>query len=143
MDITQILQLGAKAFIESNGSGNAGSNLDLSSVISGFSKLTDGGEFNIGSIVSLMQSGDVSDLLQSWLGDGENQSISSDQISGLLGNDKIADFASQLGLSESEAVGGLQDALPKMIDNSSSGGSLLDSLGGAQGALGLAKNLFG
>ena len=46
-------------------------------------------------------------------------------------------------MSESEAVGGLQDAMPQMMDQASSGGSLLDSIGGISGAIGLAGKLFG
>jgi hypothetical protein len=37
----------------------------------------------------------------------------------------------------------LKDALPQMIDKSSSGGSLLDNLGGLSGALGMAKKFLG
>ena len=142
MDLNQILQMGAKAFIESNGSGEAGSNLDIGSVMSAFSSLSDGNEFNIGSIIGLLQQGDIGDMLQSWLGDGDNQAISANQITDIFGSDKISAMASQLGVTEAEALGGLQDALPKMVDSSSSGGSLLDSLGGAQGAFNLAKSLF-
>jgi uncharacterized protein YidB (DUF937 family) len=90
-----------------------------------------------------MQGGSMGDILQSWLGDGQNDSISGSQVSDLLGSDKIAAFASQLGLSQDEAIGGLQDAMPKMVDNASSGGSLLDSIGGISGALNMASKLFG
>jgi len=48
-----------------------------------------------------------------------------------------------LGLSTSEAAGGLSEALPQMVDNASSGGSLLDSFGGIEGVTGLAGKLFG
>jgi hypothetical protein len=42
-----------------------------------------------------------------------------------------------------EAAGGLSDALPQMVDKASSDGSLLDSIGGVSGALGMASKLFG
>ena len=64
-------------------------------------------------------------------------------FSNMLGADKIADFASKLGLSNEEAAGGLSEALPQMVDKASSGGSLLDSIGGISGAVGLASKLFG
>ncbi|NOQ78112.1 MAG: hypothetical protein GQ546_01790 [Gammaproteobacteria bacterium] len=85
----------------------------------------------------------MANIFQSWLGDGQNQKISGNQISEMLGSDKISEFASQLGLSEDKAIGGLQDAMPKMIDNASSGGSLLDSIGGIEGAFNLASKFFG
>jgi uncharacterized protein YidB (DUF937 family) len=61
----------------------------------------------------------------------------------MLGADKISEFASKLGLSNEEAAGGLSEALPQMVDKASSGGSLLDSIGGISGAVGLAGKLFG
>jgi uncharacterized protein YidB (DUF937 family) len=144
MDIGNLLQLGASAFMKSSQSGEAGSNLNLDTLISGLSNLI-GGEngFDISSLLSNMQGGDLLGMAQSWLGDGENQSIDASQIMSLFGSDKISAFASQLGMSETEAVGGLSDALPQMIDQASSGGSILDSVGGIEGALGLAGKFFG
>lgn len=145
MDMKDLLKLGAQSFKDSQGSGAAGSNLDISSLSSALSGLTGGskGGLDISSLMGLMQNKGMGDLVQSWLGDGQNQSISGDQVRNLLGGDKLSSFASQLGVSEDEAVGGLQDALPHMMDNASKGGSLLDSLGGAKGVMGLASKLFG
>lgn len=143
MDLNDLIKMGAEAFSASKGSGAAGSSLDANTLISALSGLTSGsGGLDIGSLISNMQSGGLGDMLQSWLGDGENAAISGQQISDVLGSDKISAFASQLGLSQDEAIGGLQDALPKMVDNASSGGSLLDSIGGIEGAMGLASKLF-
>jgi len=145
MDMNDLLKLGAQAFMNSRGSGTAGSNLDMGSLISALSGLSgaqQGGGLDISSLMSGMQGGDMGDMLQSWLGDGQNQAISGGQVSNLLGSDKISAFASQLGLSEDEAIGGLQDAMPQMLDKASSGGSILDSLGGVSGALGMASKLF-
>ena len=61
----------------------------------------------------------------------------------MFGSDKISEFASKLGLSEDEAAGGLSEALPQLVDKASSGGSLLESMGGISGALGMAGKLFG
>ena len=144
MDMNDLLKMGATAFMNSQGSGTAGSNLDLGSITSALSGLSGGGSgIDISSILGGMQSGSMGDMLQSWMGDGENQEISGNQISELLGSDKISEFASKLGLSEDEAIGGLQDAMPKMVDNASSGGSLLDSVGGIGGALNMASKFFG
>ena len=147
MDMNELLKMGAKAFMDSQGSGNAGSNLDPGVLSSALSDLSGGnggsGGIDIASIASSMQSGGMGDLLQSWMGDGQNQGISGNQISELFGSGKISEFASQLGLSEDEAVAGLQDAMPQMVDNASSGGSFLDSIGGIKGAINLVSKLFG
>ena len=151
MDISDLLKMGASAFIQSKMSGDAGSGLNSDMLSSALGSLMGGGNssvdkgdggFDIGSILSSMNGGGLGDIAKSWLGDGENSGISTDQVSSMFGTDKIADFASQLGLSQDEAAGGLADALPKIIDNASSGGSLLDSIGGISGAINLAKKFF-
>ena len=143
MNMDDLLQMGAKIFSESNLSGDAGSNLDLGSIVSALSGVTGGQGFDLGSLMSSLNSGGLGDIAKSWLGDGANEGSSPDQVSSMLGSDKIAEFASKLGLSTEEAAGGLSEALPKIMDQGSSGGSLLDSIGGIEGALGLAGKLFG
>ncbi len=146
MDMGDLLKMGASAFMNSNRSGDAGSGLDLGSLTSALSGLTGGGSdggFDIGSLLGNMQSGGLADIAQSWLGDGDNAEISDEHVTQMFGQDKISEFASQLGVSQEEAVGGLRDALPQMVDNASSGGSLLDSIGGISGAMDLAGKLFG
>lgn len=144
MNMDDLLQMGAKIFSESQLSGDAGSKLDLGALTSALSGLTGSGEgFDIGSLLSNLNAGGLGDIAKSWLGDGGNEGISPDQISNALGSDKIADFASKLGLSTEEAAGGLSEALPQIMDKGSSGGSLLDSLGGIEGVMGLAGKLFG
>jgi uncharacterized protein YidB (DUF937 family) len=56
--------------------------------------------------------GHMQELLSSWLGDGENASLSSQQLSESLGQDKISAFASQLGLDEGQTTSALADVLP-------------------------------
>ena len=147
MDMANLLKMGATMFINSNKSGDAGSGLDMGSLTSALSGLAGGDRssdgVNLGSLVSKMNSGGLGDIAKSWLGDGNNAAISPDQITNMLGADKISAFASQLGLSNEEAAGGLSEALPQMVDKASSGGSLLDSIGGISGAVGLASKLFG
>jgi uncharacterized protein YidB (DUF937 family) len=147
MDMIELLKMGAATFINSNKSGDAGSGLDIGSLTSALSGLVGGGRsdagIDLGSLVSKMGSGGLGAIAKSWLGDGNNEAVSPDQITNMLGADKISEFASKLGLSKDEAAGGLSDALPQMVDKASSGGSLLDSMGGLSGALGMAGKLFG
>ena len=144
MKMDELLQMGATVFSKSSLSGNAGSNLDVSSLVTALSSLTgsDGG-FNVGALMKNMDAGGLGDIAKSWLGDGANEAISPEQITSAIGSGKIAEFASKLGISEKEATGGLSEALPKMMDKASSGGSFLDSIGGVEGALGFASKLFG
>jgi uncharacterized protein YidB (DUF937 family) len=146
MDMANLLKMGATMFMDSKQSGDAGSNLDIGNLTSALSDLAGGdsseGGFDLGSLLSKMDSGGLGTIAKSWLGDGNNEAISPDQISNMLGADKISEFASKLGLRSEDAAGGLSEALPQMVDKASSGGSLLDSIGGLSGAIGLASKLF-
>ena len=146
MDMGSLLKMGASAFIKSKMSGDAGSALDsdmLSNALSGLTGDSAEGGLDIGSLLGKMQGGGMADMAASFLGDGDNAEMSDSNITDLFGADKISNFASELGLSEEEAVGGLRESLPQMMDQASSGGSLLDSVGGIGGAIGLAGKLFG
>ena len=144
MNLSDLIQMGATVFRDSSLSGDAGSQLDIEAIGSALSGLTEGsGQLDIGSILENLNSGGLGDIASSWLGDGANERISPEQISEVIGPDKMSDFASKLGLGMDEAAGGLSDALPQMIDKASSGGSILDSIGGIEGAIDLAGKLFG
>jgi len=101
------------------------------------------GGVDIAALASKMaSSGELSSVIGSWLGDGANAGISADSITSMLGSSNVADFASKLGVDSSTAASGLSEALPQMMDKFSSGGSLLDSVGGAGGLLGAAKSFL-
>jgi len=100
------------------------------------------GKTDLSSLVSNMKGGDLRSIAESWLGDGPNKSIESGQITQILGNDKIATFARQLGISQEDATAGLAEAVPVVVDKSSRGGALLDMVGGTPGIIGLLKKLF-
>lgn len=85
------------------------------------------------------QSGGLGDVVNSWLGDGSNSPISTDTIMQVLGSANIADFAGKVGTDTDSAASGLADIVPQLIDQASSGGSLMESAGGLLGA---AKSLF-
>ncbi len=101
-----------------------------------------GGGFDLGGLVSNMMGGGLGDTVSSWLGDGDNDPISSDQVKELFGSDKVSAFANELGVDEDTAADTLADAVPQMVDKSSSGGFLLDMVGGMDGVMDMAKKLF-
>ncbi|MDT8364671.1 MAG: YidB family protein [Nitrosomonas sp.] len=100
------------------------------------------GKLGLTSLVSNMKGGDLRSLAESWLGDGPNKAVETSQIAQIFGNDKIAAFAKQLGISQDEAATSLTEAVPVVVDKSSRGGALLDMVGGAPGIIGLLKKLF-
>ncbi len=143
MEQGDIIKLAAKLFqgkLDQDGDG-----IDLGDIQSAIGSLvTDNNDaLDLSSLVSNMNVGSMMSIASSWLGDGENESISSNQLSELLDSDKLSAFASQLGISEDSALNGLTEAVPAIVDKSSSGGSLLDSLGGFDGVMSMASKLFG
>ena len=101
-----------------------------------------GDQFDLSGLLGMMQSGGLASLAASWLGDGGNDAISPGQIREVIGDGKIADAAMELGTDQDSLLSGLAEAIPQMVDRASSGGSLLDSVGGLGGAMDMAKKLF-
>ena len=124
---------------------NTGLSLDAATVNSALSGLIGDGQGGIdlaGLAGKMSQNGDLGAVLSSWLGDGANSAISGDSIASLFGQADISKFASQLGVDPATATQGLANALPGVVDQASSGGSLLDSVGGVDGLMGMAKSLL-
>lgn len=129
----------ASQLLASKMSGSASNNNDMvSQVIGNLLGGQGGSDLDLGSLVGKLQDSGLGDVAQSWLGDGDNAGISSSQIENLLGSDKIAQAASQLGADQNDLLQGLQNMLPQVVDKSSSGGNLLDSVGGIGGLASLA-----
>ncbi len=119
-----------------------GSDVNSDAIAAGLQSLL-GGELDISTLISSMSSnGALGDILGSWLGDGDNMSIDTNSIKEMFSADQLTGFASKLGLDNDSASSLLADVVPNMVDKSSSGGSLLDSVGGLEGALSMAKKFF-
>ena len=99
-------------------------------------------KMDIGSLVGGLKEKGLGDVAESWLGDGANKAISAEQLKDVLGADKVAAAAAELGTDEGSLLDTLKDAVPQMVDKSSSGGSLLDSVGGVGGLAGMAKKFL-
>lgn len=140
-----LMKLGTQLVLSKLGGNTSESGIEsaLSSLLGGGGN-SDGG-LDLGSLVSGMMKngGGLESIVGSWLGDGDNESVSGSQIKDILGSDKISEFASKLGVDDDSAADSLAEAVPQMVDKGSSGGSLLDAVGGISGALNLAKKLLG
>lgn len=63
-------------------------------------------------ILDQLHAGGLGSAVSSWLGSGQNQPISVDQLKGVLANAHIEQIASQLGLSPDTALAALAEHLP-------------------------------
>jgi len=101
-----------------------------------------GNSADIGGLVNGLKEKGLGDVADSWLGDGDNAEISADQLKDVLGGEKVAAAAAELGTDEGSLLDSLKEAIPQMVDKSSSGGSLLDKVGGLGAVTGMAKKFL-
>jgi uncharacterized protein YidB (DUF937 family) len=100
----------------------------------------------VGGVVQSLSQGGLGDVVNSWIGSGQNSSITPGQIQGALGSGPINEIASKLGISPDMAGTVLSQVLPHIVDHltpngqvpqgglSGAGSSLLQSiLGGSFG----------
>ena len=141
-----IMQLASQLMTQVADNNNDGQ-VDINEAVGTLSRLFSGGgsgsSMDLGGLVSKMQGSGLSDIAGSWLGDGDNQAISSQQISDLFGSDKIAEYASALNINTDTAQDQLANIVPQMVDKSSSGGQLNDLLDAVGGLEGIGNMLFG
>lgn len=97
---------------QSSQSGEGGNSAMLQSVI-GLITSQSGG---LGGLVEKFKSHGLEEQAKSWIGLGDNQPITADQITKVLGHDKVAQVAEEAGVSHDEASAGLAQYLPKIID---------------------------
>ncbi len=148
MDLTEILNMGAD-IIKGNSDDNT-TNLDSKSITDALSNIfsgKDGESIDLSSILSKISDGNFSEIIGSWIGNGENKPISTEEISDLLGEDKISEFASSLGLNLDSAKKALSDALPNLVDKVTSGDNsfindMLEKVGGVDGAMDMIGKMF-
>ena len=58
----------------------------------------------LGELTSKFQSAGLGNILQSWIGSGQNLPISADQVSKVLGAGTVADLAKKAGIGERETT---------------------------------------
>jgi len=70
----------------------------------------------LGGLIQSFQQKGLGELVNSWVGTGQNLPISADQIQNALGNDKLQEIAQQSGVSIDNIGSHLSSLLPVLID---------------------------
>lgn len=142
-----LLKVGA-SMIQGN-SDDATTGLDIDDIAKALDGLVGNGQggLNLVTFVSGLSGNGLGEIVGSWLGNGENKVISTEQITTLLSADKITAFASELGLSQESASSALAEAVPQIVDKATAGeGSIMDEMlaqaGGPQGAMEMLGKMF-
>ena len=67
-------------------------------------------------IIGALQNAGLGDAVSSWIGTGQNQPVSGEQIQQALGGDQLSELANAAGISQDDAAGQLAQFLPGIID---------------------------
>jgi uncharacterized protein YidB (DUF937 family) len=78
----------------------------------------------LGDLLNQLQQGGHGDAANSWVGSGQNKSISPGDLGRALGADQIEGLMSQTGLSRDDLLAGLSQHLPEVIDHLTPDGRL-------------------
>ena len=76
----------------------------------------DGGQGGLKGLIAKFQQAGLGSVVGSWVGHGQNQPISRDELTNVLGPDTMASLAEKLGMSQHDAAGQLSNVLPGLID---------------------------
>ncbi|HEU0273625.1 MAG TPA: YidB family protein [Candidatus Udaeobacter sp.] len=82
------------------------------------------------------------DAFSSWVGMGENQSVSSNQVQEALGSDQIRAIASRMGVDPALASNFLAEYLPKIVDKLTPAGKIDQAADHQQGLAALLPSLL-
>ena len=119
-DITQLA--GVSGATGGNLTGNAAL---LQSVLGMLGSSGSGG--GLGGVVQAFSHAGLGDIVSSWVGTGQNQPISAQQLQHGLGADRLRDLAQAAGLTEEATAGALSGLLPTVVDKLTPEGNLPQS----------------
>ena len=75
-----------------------------------------GGQGGLQNLINQFNSKGLGDIIGSWIGTGQNKSISADQIQNVIGSEALSGIASKLGINVSDLSGQLSNLLPGVVD---------------------------
>lgn len=98
----------------------------------------------LAGLVEKMTQGGMGDIAKSWVSTGQNLPISPDQLSQLLGGDRVGALAGQLGMNQGDLLGQMSQMLPQVVDRLTPQGSIPQGdIGAMLGSGDLGKMLGG
>ena len=80
----------------------------------------------LGGLVSSFEQAGLGHVVQSWIGNGANQSVSPQQLQGVLGDDQVQTMASQAGMAPNDFLSQLSQHLPNAVNAMTPNGNVPD-----------------
>jgi len=103
----------------------------------------DSSQGGLGGLIAKFQRAGLGNVVSSWVGSGQNQPVSGEQLTDVLGADTMAELAEKLGTSQGDAAGQLSDILPDLIDRlTPQGQAPAGGLGNADDLMGMLGGLL-
>jgi uncharacterized protein YidB (DUF937 family) len=81
-------------------------------------------------------------IFSSWVGMGENEAISAEQIQRVLGSDQVSALAARMGIDPAQASHFLAEYLPKVVDKLTPAGKVDPTANEQQGLAALLPSLL-
>lgn len=75
-----------------------------------------GGLGGLAGLAEQFQQGGLGDVMNSWIGKGENLPISPEQLNNVLGSDVLGKITQATGMNQGDLLGQLSQMLPGMVD---------------------------
>ena len=82
------------------------------------------------------------DAFSSWVGMGENQTVSGNQVQNAIGSDQISALAAKMGVDPNQASQFLAEYLPKIVDKLTPAGKVDPNANTQQGLAALLPSLL-
>ena len=103
----------------------------------------DGAQGGLGDLMAKFQHAGLGNVMSSWIGSGQNQSISGEQLTNVLGQDAVAGLAQKIGTSPEDAAGQLSNILPRLVDQlTPQGQAPAGGLGNSADLMGMLSGLL-
>lgn len=104
----------------------------------------DGPVGGLSGLLARFQQAGLGELIQSWVGSGENLPVSGQQLEQVLGSDALSTLATQLGTNPSDAASQVSQVLPGLIDKLTPAGQApAGGLGSSTDLMGMLGGLLG
>jgi uncharacterized protein YidB (DUF937 family) len=75
-----------------------------------------GGLGGLGGLIAQFQQAGLGDVLSSWIGTGQNQPVTGQQLTNVFGHDQLSQLGAQVGMDGSGLASELSKILPGLID---------------------------
>jgi uncharacterized protein YidB (DUF937 family) len=99
-----------------------------------------GGLGGLAGLAEQFQRNGMGDVMNSWIGKGENLPIAPDQLGNVLGGDLLGKLTQHTGMGQGDLLGQLSQLLPQMVDKATPDGAIpaggLGDIGAILGKLG-------